>query len=504
MHKTIETRPLFILEMANNHNGSIDHGIRIVNEFHGVISKFKDKFDFGFKLQYRDLDTYIHPAYINRRDIKYVKRLLDTRLSNDQKKQLKDEIQAMGFITICTPWDEKSVDLVEEHGFEIIKISSASLTDWPLLERIAVTGKPIIASTGGATIQEIDNIVSFFEHRKKQFSLMHCVAIYPTTYADLQLNQITFLQKRYPHISIGYSTHEAPDNYDAIGLAIAKGAKIFEKHVGIPSEKAQLNNYSASPEQTGKWVEAAIKAFEMCGIQVSRPECSRRETDSLIEIRRGAFARHRISRGEKIEFSDLFLATPTASDQLTVNDLSKYTLLHASEDIEIEQPILNSNSKRTEIREKVYRIVQDVKAILKHGNIAVQPQLELEIDYYYGIDRYNEFGSASCVYVNRDYSRRIVIMLPGQTYPEQYHKSKEETFIVLSGDLVVTLDGVENKYSAGDGITIEKGCKHMLRSQGGVVFEEISISSKEDDSHFTDPLIGRNKHRKTELTFWLD
>lgn len=68
--------------------------------------------------------------------------------------QMKDELHKLGFLSICTPFDEKSVDMVEKHGFEIIKIASCSLTDWPLLERIAATGLPLIASTAGATIEE--------------------------------------------------------------------------------------------------------------------------------------------------------------------------------------------------------------------------------------------------------------------------------------------------------------------------------------------------------------
>jgi N-acetylneuraminate synthase len=67
----------------------------------------------------------------------------------------------LGFLSICTPFDEKSVDLIDQQKFNIIKIASCSFTDWPLLERVVRSDKPIIASTAGASLEEIDKVVSF-------------------------------------------------------------------------------------------------------------------------------------------------------------------------------------------------------------------------------------------------------------------------------------------------------------------------------------------------------
>ena len=78
---------LFIFEMANNHMGDVEHGLRIINEFYDTCKGFGD-FNFAFKLQYRDLDTFIHPDYKNRTDFKYVKRFQETRLSKEQLKAL--------------------------------------------------------------------------------------------------------------------------------------------------------------------------------------------------------------------------------------------------------------------------------------------------------------------------------------------------------------------------------------------------------------------------------
>src|SRR5215831_4420251 len=142
--KDIFARPLFIFEMANNHMGSVEHGLRIVEAMREASSGFP--FAFAVKLQYRDIDTFIHPDYKNRFDLKLVKRFSETRLSWEQYKVIKDAIDAAGFLSICTPWDEVSVDRIEEHGYDFIKIPSCYLTDWPLLERIAKSHLPVIGS----------------------------------------------------------------------------------------------------------------------------------------------------------------------------------------------------------------------------------------------------------------------------------------------------------------------------------------------------------------------
>ncbi len=317
--------PFFVFEMANNHMGLPEHGLKIIREF-GEISK-EFPFNFGFKLQYRQLDTFIHPDYKGRVDFKYVKRFSETRLSPDQYKMLQDEMKAQGFVTVCTPFDEASVDLIEEHDFDIIKVASCSFTDWPLLERIVQAQKPIIASTAGIALHDIDKVVSFFEHRKKDFAIMHCVAQYPTPAARAQLNQIDILKARYPQVRIGYSTHEDPENVEAVKVAVGKGVTIFEKHVGVPDGQIRLNDYSANPGQAQRWLRTAQGAFELCGDLEKRAQFSKEELASLRSLQRGLFAARAFKKGERIPHKDVFAAIPTLDGHITADDLSKYSKL---------------------------------------------------------------------------------------------------------------------------------------------------------------------------------
>jgi len=482
--------------------GDLNHGVKIVREFKKVTDMHP--FYFAFKFQFRDIPSFVHPDYKKRIDIKYVKRFSETKLSEDEFRKLKKEIEKNGYISMCTPFDENSVDLIEKLKFDILKIGSCSFTDWPLLERVAKTNLPIIASTAGVSLDDIDKVVSFFKHRKKEFAILHCVGEYPTPDKDLQLNQIDLLRIRYPDIAIGYSTHEEPVNYESIKIAIAKGAKIFEKHVAIPSEKYQINAYSATPEMVNNWLLSGAQAIRMTGISGVRHKISEKEHADLRQFRRGVFAKKDIKKGEKLTFENLFLAWPNIDGQVVANDLSKYRIYVAKKFITKNSPIMFKDFTIKDEREKVYKIVMAVQKMLKDANILFPSQLDVEISHHYGLDKFNKFGAVLINVINREYAKKIIVLLSKQRHPAHYHKQKEETFHILSGDLTVDLNGKKASYKAGDIVTVNRGVLHSFNSRNGGIFEEVSTTHYINDSFYKDRLISSNKDRKTYLTFWLD
>jgi sialic acid synthase SpsE/quercetin dioxygenase-like cupin family protein len=493
---------LFIFEMANNHAGDVRHGLDIIRQICEVCKDFN--FTFGFKLQYRDIDTFIHPEYKGRKDVKYVKRFLETQLSETDFKLLVNEIKKMKFMAVGTPFDEQSVGLIEKHGFDIIKIGSCSLTDWPLLERVIKIDKPVIASTAAVALEDIDKVVMFLEHREKQFALMHCVGEYPTLNDNLQLNQIDLLKQRYPECLIGYSTHEDPGNYDAIKIAIAKGATIFEKHVGIETDTYHLNSYSANPKQIRKWLEAAQEAFKICGVSGQRRSFSEKEKTDLRGLQRGVFAKNSIKKGQKLDISNTFFAIPNIDKQILANDMSKYREFIANKDIQINQPILFGDVNIKNLRERILQIINKIKPILIDSRLFLPNKIELEISHHYGIENFEQCGAVLINCINREYCKKLIILLPGQSHPIHYHAKKEETFNILYGNLTINISGQEREYKPGDIVTIEKGIKHGFSSKNGTVFEEISTTSLAEDSFYEDPRIEKNEARKTYMTFWQD
>jgi len=500
--KDVNRRPLFIFEMANNHMGSVDHGCRIVRALREAADGFP--FHCAVKLQYRDLDTFIHPQYRGRLDLKFVKRFSETRLSWDEYRKIKDAIDEAGFTSICTPFDENSVDRIEEHGYDFIKIPSCGLTDWPLLERIAKTAKPLIGSTAGVALEDIDRVVSFFHHRDKVFSLMHCLGEYPTRDENLHLGQIRLLKKRYPDIEIGYSTHERPDNFEAVKIAIGFGATIFEKHVGVPGDALPLNAYSATPEQVRGWLGSAASALRMCGSQEERYPFAPEEVKSLRDLRRGVFLSREVQPGEPLHPADVFYAIPNTAGQIQANDMSKYTSYYATAPFAAGEALTASGVRACNRLRQVYQIVGEVKKMLKRSKVAVPGQCELEISHHYGIDSFAQFGLTMITVVNREYCKKVIVMLPGQSHPEQYHKLKDETFHILYGEITVRLDGAEEAKKTNDVIMIPRGVRHEFTTRHGAVIEEVSSTHNREDSFYADPAIAANENRKTLVTYWME
>ena len=189
MQEKFDFDGLFIYDMANNHQGSLEHGLNIIREIAKVSNEEKVKG--SLKFQFRHLDTFIHSDYQDRGDVsKHIPRFLETRLSNEDFGKMVEEVRKNNLITISTPFDECSVDLIEKLDIDIIKIASCSSNDWPLIERITETKKPIVCSTAGLSLDSLDNLVNVLEQKNSNFALMHCIAIYPTPPSELQLNQI--------------------------------------------------------------------------------------------------------------------------------------------------------------------------------------------------------------------------------------------------------------------------------------------------------------------------
>ena len=491
---------LVILEMANNHMGDVEHGIKLIRALRDAVAG--KNFRCAVKFQYRDLDTLIHPDFKNRMDIKYIKRFSETRLSEEQFLTLKKEVENCGFIPLCTPFDENSVDMVVKHGYSMIKIASCSFNDWPLLEKIAAAGKPVIASTAGAALEDIDNVVSFFEHRNIPLCLMHCVGSYPTPDADLEMNQIDFFRQRYPEISIGFSTHENPANFAPVMIAVAKGAEIIERHTGLATEKYAINGYSSTPEQIAQWLDAAEMAYTMCGKTGVRRDISAKEHSDLRGLQRGAFAKEPIRKGEKISPDKLFFAMPNGEGQFIANDCSKYRTLTAAADIAANEAVTKENAFMTDNRSKVREIIGDLCKLIKDSGIQLQDKLDLELSHHYGLDKFYEVGCSIITCVNREYCKKILLQLPGQYNPVHTHHKKEETFHVLYGTLEITLGGEKKVYQAGDIVVVERGVPHDFGTPTGAVMEEISTTHYKSDSFYDDKNIAETALRKTYMTFY--
>jgi N-acetylneuraminate synthase len=383
-----------------------------------------------------------------------------------------------------------------------LKIASCSATDWPLLKEVAESGRPVVVSTGGLDIWEIDSIVSFLTHRHCRFAIMHCVAIYPTPNAAAQMHFLDKLRMRYPGLPIGYSGHEAPENLNLARIAVAKGAELLERHVGLPTKSIQLNAYSMDPSQTDAWIEAALDSQIACGDR-GRKRVSQEEIDSLQSLKRGAYALRGIHAGEPFAPDDVFFAMPCHDGQVTSGAFGQYrTTYVASRDYHAGDPIFE-HAKPDQIS-RIRAVIHDVKGMLHEAHIAVGNDFEIELSHHYGIEQFRRVGAIIINMINRTYCKKLVIVLPGQSHPSHCHRRKEETFQLLWGDLELTIEKNSRSLQRGETVLIKPRQNHSFRSRGGAIFEEISTHHHRNDSFYQDSAIDRQDPllRKTILRNW--
>ena len=496
-------KKIIILDIANNHFGDINHGKEIIKTFSNL--KYPKGYKIYFKLQFRNLDTFIHEQAPQ--DSHYIKRFNSTKLNKKDLLDLSLSIKNLNnssFGLMVTPFDEDSVSWALEANTDLLKVASCSANDWPLLTEIVKSNMPLVASTGGLSVKEIDNLVSFLRHKGTDFALMHCISVYPTKVEDCNINFINELKYRYRGLSIGWSTHEPPENNDIVIAALSVGAQLLERHICLPSKGMPQNAYSSNPNELQIWLDKIEIANNL--LDSSKIENRQEEKKSIDLLARGAYARRNIKEGELINDNDFYFAFPildvgqhTASSlrigSKSIKNIKKDESL--VEDENICSPPINSEFY---LKESLH----EVKAMLSRANIKLNSTFTLELSHHKGREVFNKVGTTIINCINREYCKKILVQLPNQFHPMHYHPRKEETFQILSGSLEVISDGHKYHLDPGQTLTILPGVWHSFSSKKGCIFEEVSTTHFNEDSVYKDNSIqnlSRNE-RKTVVDHW--
>lgn len=217
-------RAYVIAEIGNNHNGNFDRAIQ-------MIDLAADMGADCAKFQMRHLDEVYRQRTLRKdgEDLgtEYVLDLLRRfELSAEDHRRLADHCTVKGILYLCTPWDARSVDILQGFGVPAYKVASADLTNLPLLDKLASTGKPLILSTGMSRPEEVRITVDFLNRRSAAFVLLHCNSTYPAPLHDINLKWMHQLREVHP--LVGYSGHERGINVSL--AAVALGACVVERH----------------------------------------------------------------------------------------------------------------------------------------------------------------------------------------------------------------------------------------------------------------------------------
>lgn len=495
---------LFVLDLANNHFGDLNHAKKIINKFN-IICK-KKKINFVVKFQFRNLETYLHKSALKDQNNKYVKRFNSTKLSLLDIKSLVNFCKTKKILTACTPFDEESVHLIEKLKIDIVKVASVSGNDFSLLSRVVKNKLPKIISTGGLQLNQIDKIVSFMKHRAQNFAIMHCVALYPTANKNMNLAFIKNLIERYSNITIGWSTHEDPKDFLPMTIAYSCGARMFEKHIGISTKKYKLNNYSIEPTDFETYLNKFLKVKEAFGL--FEKKITKEEYKTIFSLQRGVYFKNDMNQNKEITKKDIYFAFPKKKDQLGPDEFTDNTKLNVK--VKKDGPLLRKNLKKSineknKHREILKESVHQVKAILNYNKIEIGSNFDLEISHHYGIKNFRKTGCFLFNVINKDYCKKILVMLPKQKHPLHFHKRKEETFHILAGKLVSILAGKKHIMYPGDLIDVKPGTWHEFYTlQESCIFEEVSTTSYKDDSFYQDSKIQslQRDKRKTYVKSW--
>ncbi len=197
-------------------------------------------------------------------------------LSEDDHRHLMKECAAHGILFLSSPFDHGSADMLERLGVAAFKVGSGELTNHPLLARLAATRKPVILSTGMASLDEVTAAVAAFrEAEGRGLALLHCISAYPANPADVNLRAMTTLQGQFS-VPIGYSDHTLGN--EVAFAAVAMGACIIEKHFTLDrSLTGPDHQASATPDELAELVRGIRKVEAALGSGRKVPALAERD-----------------------------------------------------------------------------------------------------------------------------------------------------------------------------------------------------------------------------------
>lgn len=290
---------LIIAEIGANHEGNVQEAHRLIDL---AASCGVD----AVKFQTYHAEKIVARSEPQRRD--HFRRV---SLASHVFRDLADHAQEKHLIFLSTPFDHESVDLLAPL-VPAFKVASGDLTAVPLLEHIARQGKPVLVSTGMATLDDIISAIHIItgahpEGLGAQIVLLHCVSAYPTPDAEANLQSISFLHAHTGRV-IGYSDHTL--GTPACLAAVALGARVIEKHFTADKSRSSFRDHqlSADPEDMAMLVHSIRRIEQMVG--EFRKEPTESEASNRVTMRRSLAAAVAIPRGATFTKDHLTVLRP--------------------------------------------------------------------------------------------------------------------------------------------------------------------------------------------------
>ena len=302
-------QPFIIAEAGINHNGEIANALKMIDvaktagvdaikfqtfEASGIV--IDSSLTFTYKSQGKEITESMFEMY---------KRCEFSKTEWIKIKQKCDEVK---ILFLSTPENRSDLDLLLELGIPAIKIGSDDFTNIPLLKDYSSTGLPLIISCGMANLNEIHQTLNAIGSLEKYPTiLMFTTSEYPTIPMNVNLLKLKTLAKSFPKIPLGYSDHT--QGILASSLAVAFGAKVFEKHFTIDKNLPGPDHwFSADPEGLKNWVDSIRTAATMLGSE--EVKATEKEEKTKILARRSIVALSDIKQSESFNQNNIGLRRP--------------------------------------------------------------------------------------------------------------------------------------------------------------------------------------------------
>jgi len=300
-----------IVEMSGNHQGSLNGAKKFINtsiESGADIIKFQvytpdtitlntKKRDFLVKSEnkwkkYKDLYSLYKEAHT---PWKWIKPL--TEIINKKKKAW-----------FASPFDHTAVDFLEKLKCPAYKLASPEITDVGLLEKIVSTNKPILLSTGVATIKDIDLAIKIIKKKHNKYAILKCVSAYPTPFNELNLKGINLLKKKYKCV-VGFSDHTVGDL--AAKAAVSLGATIVEKHFKVDGDKVSIDQHFSMNLSKLRKFKKELDDTQVCLGEENLDIL--KSAKKNISARRSLYVCKNIKKGEKFTINNVRSVRPGLS-----------------------------------------------------------------------------------------------------------------------------------------------------------------------------------------------
>lgn len=307
-YKISEKSPCFVIaEIGHNHQGNLETAIKMIQ----VAASCGVQ---AVKFQKRDNKTLYTAAMFNKPydnensyGATYGEHREFLEFGKTEYLELKKCAEENHVEFLATAFDFKSVDFLEDLGVNSYKVASGDITNTPLIEYIAKLKKPIIMSTGAASLDEVRIGYKSAKKHNDDICLMHCVSGYPTDYPFLSLKVIETLRTEFPDAIIGYSGHD--NGILAAVIAYMLGAKVVEKHFTLNhSWKGTDHKFSLEPEGLRKQVRD-LRRVDM-SLGDGKKMIYDFEMDARIKMGKGIYAARNMEVGTVLTMDDICLKSP--------------------------------------------------------------------------------------------------------------------------------------------------------------------------------------------------